>query len=87
MIYDVIDAKYKGDYRIELTFEDGVTGTLNFFKYTKFGGVFKNMKDLNYFRKFKVNHEIGTITWPDDVDIAPETLYVEVTGVKLPWMK
>lgn len=45
------------------------------------------MKNLEYFRSFKVNPEIGTITWPDDVDIAPDTLYVEVTGAKLPWME
>lgn len=87
MLYDVIDAIYKGDYRIELKFEDGVSGTIDFTKYTKMGGVFENMKNMEYFRSFKVNPDIGTITWPDDVDIAPDTLYVEVTGTKQPWMK
>ena len=32
--------------------------------------------------------EIGTLCWPDGVDIAPETLYHEATGEPLPaWMK
>lgn len=87
MLFDVIDAKYKGDYRIELTFEDGVIGVVDFSDYPKMGGVFEKMKSIDYFRSFKVDPELGTIIWPDDVDVAPDTLYVEVTGKKLDWMK
>ena len=87
MIHDVIKAVYKGDYRIELYFDDGKKGIFDFSKYLKRGGVFKKFERLDYFRDFKVNHEIGTITWADELDIAPETLYAEATGTDLPsWM-
>jgi hypothetical protein len=87
MIHDVIEAEYKGDYRIDLLFDDGKRGTVDFSKYVKRGGVFKKFEDIDYFRGFQVNREIGAITWPGDLDIAPETLYAEATGAGLPsWM-
>jgi len=34
-----------------------------------------------------VNKELGVLTWGDEVDVAPETLYAEATGSGLPaWM-
>jgi hypothetical protein len=88
MIHDVIDAVYKGDYRIEITFDNGKRGVVDFSKYLNRGGVFRKFKSIEFFRRFKVNTEIGTLTWSDELDIAPETLYAQATGAKLPsWMK
>ena len=39
---DVISAVYMGDYRIEVTFEDGKKGIIDFSKYLKRGGVFES---------------------------------------------
>ena len=33
MIRDLVDAVYRGDYRIELEFEDGQRGVVDFRKY------------------------------------------------------
>ena len=50
-------------------------------------GVFKRFRDLAFFREFRVNEELGTLTWGDEIDIAPETLYAAATGAPLPdWM-
>ena len=50
-------------------------------------GVFKRFRDLTFFREFRVNEELGTLTWGDEIDIAPETLYAAATGAPLPdWM-
>jgi Protein of unknown function (DUF2442) len=39
------------------------------------------------FREFRVNSEPGTLTWADEIDLAPETLYARATGAPLPeWM-
>jgi hypothetical protein len=87
MIHDIINAEYKGDYLIELFFDDGKRGIVDFSKYLKRGGVFRKLKNLEYFRAFQINKELGVLTWADELDIAPETLYAEATGTRLPsWM-
>lgn len=88
MIHDVISAVYKKDYKIEIEFDDGEKGIMDFSKYLNRGGVFKRFKDIDFFRSFKVNTELGILTWQNEIDIAPETLYAEVTGNPLPdWME
>ena len=84
MIRDLVDAVYRGDYRIELEFEDGQRGVVDFRKYVEKGGVFERLKDVEFFRGFSVNGELGTLTWADEIDIAPETLYAEATSSALP---
>jgi len=88
MIHDVISATYKGNYNIEIVFDDGKHGTIDFSMYLDRGGVFTRFKDLDFFRTFSVNEELGTLTWGDEIDIAPETLYAKATGLGLPaWME
>ena len=88
MIHDVVSASYKGEYKIEVTFDDGEHGVLDFSKYLDKGGVFDRFKDVNFFRQFKINAELGVLTWEDGIDIAPETLYAEATRRPLPgWME
>ena len=38
-------------------------------------GVFKELKDLNYFNQAQVLD--GTVVWPHDQDICPDTLYLD----------
>jgi len=88
MYYDLIEIKYIGGYKLELLFENGKRGTVDFQKYTKKGGFFNRLSDIEYFKKAFINKELGVLCWPDDLDIAPETLYSEASGEPLPiWMK
>lgn len=88
MLHDVVTAIYRGDYLIELEFDDGQRGVVDFSKYLKRGGVFERFKDIKFFRSFSVNEELGIVTWGDDVDVAPEILYAEATGSELPaWIE
>jgi hypothetical protein len=84
MLKDVISARYKGEYKIEVTFEDGATGVVDFEKYLEKGGVFNKFKDKDFFKRFSINEELGVLTWEDEIDIAPETLYAEATQSPLP---
>jgi hypothetical protein len=87
MIHDVVSAEYQGSYRIEIFFDDGQRGIVDFTPYLKRGGVFRRFRDLTFFREFRVNEDLGALTWGDEIDIAPETLYAEATGAPLPdWM-
>jgi hypothetical protein len=68
----VVGAEYRGEYRIHLTFNDGVENTVDFSQWLD-GPVFEPLKDPAYFQRFFV--EGGTVTWPNGADVAPETLY------------
>jgi hypothetical protein len=85
---DLVSATYRGDYRIEVAFEDGKKGIVDFTKYLDKGGVFERFRDKDFFARFRINHELGTLSWQDEVDVAPETLYADATGSSLPeWME
>lgn len=88
MYIDVVSARYLSDYKIELTFENGRSGVVDFMKFIRKGGIFTRLSDLEHFKKFQINQELGVITWDDEIDIAPETLYSEAMDEPLPhWMQ
>ena len=88
MLHDVVKADYRGGYRIEVEFDDGRRGIVDFSRYLERGGVFERFRDIAFFRNFSVNRELGALTWGGEVDVAPETLYAEATGTELPgWME
>ena len=87
MLHDVVSAVHKGDYLIEIVFDDGQRGVVDFSRYLDRGGVFERFRDLEFFRDFTVNDELGVLTWGGEIEVAPETLYAEATGTALPaWM-
>jgi hypothetical protein len=49
MIHDVISAVYKKDYQIEIEFDNGEKGIMDFSKYLKRGGVFERFHDMKFF--------------------------------------
>lgn len=87
-MHDVVFARYMTEYKIEVRFDDGNRGIVDFSKYLDIGGIFDRFKDIAFFKNFKINEELGVLTWQDEIDIAPETLYAEATGTALPdWME
>lgn len=76
---DVINAKYIKDYLIEIEFSDYKKCVIDFKEYSTRDGIFKQLKDLDFFKKFSINHDIGTICWDNGLDIAPETLYSKIS--------
>ena len=84
MLHDVVSAIYQEGYLIELEFDDGRRGTVDFTKYVDRRGVFERFKDLQFFRNFTINKELGVLTWGNEIEIAPETLYAKATGTPLP---
>ena len=88
MIPDIVSGRYIDGYKIELIFDDGKKGIVDFSKYLNVGGVFDRFKDITFFKNFKINSELGVITWDDELDVSPETLYSEATGAPLPsWVE
>lgn len=88
MYHDVVEMKCLDDLKLSLTFDDGKTGVLDCKPFIAKGGVFAKLMDPNVFRKASINRDLGIVTWEDEVDIAPETVYSLATGSPLPdWME
>ena len=70
----VVAVKANDDYTLDLKFNDGSVKRFDVKPYLKYE-VFKELKDLTYFKQVKL--AFGTVQWPHEQDIAPETLFVE----------
>lgn len=72
----LLDAKPIDGYTVHVHFEDGLAADVDLSYLRDYGGVFEPLRDPGFFRRLRVYPEGDTICWPNDVDIAPETLYV-----------
>lgn len=59
---------------LNLHFDNGERGTYDCSGLLEFG-VFQKLQDEAYFRQARVLH--GTVVWPHEQDICPDTLYVD----------
>jgi hypothetical protein len=62
------------EYQLELIFTDGEQGNYDCRPLLDFG-VFREMRDLSYFKQARVDG--GTVVWPHEQDICPDTLYLD----------
>ena len=62
------------DYKLNLVFTNGERGFYDCSGLLDFG-VFRELRDKNYFRRVTVLH--GTAVWPNEQDICPDTLYLD----------
>lgn len=74
MFLHVKEAQYLHDYVIWLKFNNGAEGEIDL-EYELNGEIFEPLKNIEEFKKFRVDSEIETIIWENGADIAPEFLY------------
>ena len=60
------------DYQLVLTFNNGERRRFHMRGYLHYP-VFRRLENAAFFALARVDY--GTVTWPGDIDIAPETLY------------
>lgn len=70
----VKEARARDDYKLELVFTNGEVGLYDCHDLLDFG-VFRELRDVTYFRRAQVID--GTVVWPHEQDICPDTLYVD----------
>jgi hypothetical protein len=70
----VISVVPKDNYTLEITFSNGEIGIYDCSPLLDFG-VFQELKDIDYFRKVRVAY--GTVVWPHEQDICPDTVYID----------
>jgi hypothetical protein len=71
----LIEARVGDDHQVHVSFEDGLTAEVDLSYLLDYGGVFEPLRDIGYFRQLRADPEAGTIVWPNQADVAPETLY------------
>ena len=74
MFLHVTDVRYLGEYKLQLTFDNGVTKNVDL-REELYGEVFEPLWDQDMFRQVIINPETITIEWPNGADFAPEFLY------------
>ena len=70
----VTEVKVLRAYVIEVAFKDGKRRVVDLHD-ELWGEVFQPLKVPKFFAEVKVDHELGTIVWPNGADLAPEWLY------------
>ena len=76
----VVAVEATDSYRLELTFSNGETGVFDCARLLGFG-VFQELRDHDYFKQARA--EGGTVVWPHEQDICPDTLYEDSVKVAL----
>lgn len=67
-------------YRLELEFDDGVSGTVDLSGEVG-KGVFAAWRDPRAFEQVRIGPS-GELAWGDRIDLCPDALYLKVTGKK-----
>ncbi|NLF73256.1 MAG: DUF2442 domain-containing protein [Candidatus Anammoximicrobium sp.] len=81
----VTDVRPVGGFRLELVFSDGQGGVVDLAaRIFGRGGDFRALEDPAFFRRVRVDPELGTIVWPNDVDFCPELLRQWVAAGRVP---
>jgi len=76
----VLKAKALQGYRLDLDFDDGVSGTVDLSDLAG-KGVFALWNDRSAFEQVRVGPS-GELIWGDQIDLCPDALYLKVTGKK-----
>lgn len=76
----LIEATPVDAYVVHVCFGDGLTADVDLSYLLDYGGVFEPLRDAAYFRSLRIDDDSATITWPNEADIAPETLYLRAQG-------
>ncbi|MDP2823462.1 MAG: DUF2442 domain-containing protein [Sulfuritalea sp.] len=72
MLLDVTAVEARPDFLLDLEFENGERRRFDMSPYLHYP-IFRRLENPGFFLLARV--EYGTVVWPGNIDIAPETLY------------
>jgi hypothetical protein len=78
MPWRVVEAAPLDGFRFSVRFVDGTTGTVDLAGLIRspHAGVFARLADPALFAQVFVEH--GVVTWPGELDLAPDAMYAEI---------
>jgi hypothetical protein len=74
----VVDARYLGDYKVWLEFNDGRKGIVDLVDELH-GEELEPLRDRDRFSQFYLDYGLASIAWLDGQDFTPEFLYDKLT--------
>lgn len=74
----ITQAKPLSGYRLELEFNDGVSGVVDLSEYAG-NGVFGAWLTPGVFEQVAISND-GALAWPGELDLCPDALYLQLTG-------
>ena len=72
MYCDVNQIKVVGPLQLEVVFSDGTRGRV-VFEPTHLTGVFTSLQNPHFFNQVRING--GAVSWPGDIDLAPDAMH------------
>jgi len=78
MPWRVVEVQPLSDFRLHVRFVDGLEGTVDMaaLVHSSSAGVFAQLADPTRFAQAYVAH--GAVTWPGEIDLAPDAMYAEI---------
>ena len=80
MRWRAAEARPIADFVLRVRFLDGTEGVVDMIRlvHSETAGVFRALADPAVFRQVRV--ECGAVTWPGDLDLAPDAMYRAITA-------
>ena len=76
----VVEARYLGDYKVWLEFNDGRKGVVDLAD-ELYGDEHTPLRDRRKFCDFYLDYGLASIAWLDGADFAPEFLYEKLKAI------
>ena len=76
MFIHVVQAEYRCDYKVWVSFNDGAEGEIDLSP-ELYGEIFEPLRDKKFFSNFKL--EGHTLSWDNGADFAPEFLRSQIS--------
>ncbi|MBF8266259.1 MAG: hypothetical protein HW384_2123 [Dehalococcoidia bacterium] len=81
-MHKIVSVKPLASYKVKVVFSDGIEGVIDLSDLVG-KGVFSVWKDPKQFARVFIDPETHTLAWPGEIDLCPDTLYEEVTKIKV----
>ena len=77
----IVSAKPLSGCRLQVAFDDGLTGVFSV-EPERRGGVFLKLLNPLVFDAVMVNPDFGCVEWPGGIDLCPDAMHQEMTASK-----
>jgi hypothetical protein len=79
MYWDVVEVKPEPGYCLFVRFKDGLSGRVRL-REEDLTGALAPLRDVRLFEQAFIDY--GAVTWPGDIDLAPDAMYEDVTAMQ-----